>query len=88
MAGNIQYCVCIDTELWTDLDPVVDETAAVASWPQMGVFLSAGHLDVPHRLPGLVELAVNWVNPRVVRSHCIAHICGDAVLLERRDVEK
>lgn len=49
----------------------------------MGIFLSAGHLDGPHRLPGLIELTVNWVNPRVVRSHCITHISWDAMLLER-----
>lgn len=59
------------------------EATAVTSWPQMGVFLSAGHLDAPHRLPGLIKLAVNWVNPRVVRSHCIAHISWDAMLLKK-----
>lgn len=64
------------------LDPVVDEAPAVASGPQMGVFLGAGHLDVPHRLPGLIELAVNGVNSRVVRSHCVAHVGGDAMLLQ------
>ena len=74
---------CNAGRLRTDLDPVVDEAPAVPSWSQMRVFLSAGHLDAPHRLPGLVELAVNRVNPRVVRSHCVAHICGDTVLLER-----
>ena len=73
----------INQGLCTDLDPVVDEAAAVASRPQMGVFLCAGHLDAPHRLPGLIELAVNGVNPRVVWSHCIAHICWYAMLLER-----
>lgn len=66
-----------------DLDPIVDEAAAVSSRPQMGVLLCTGHLDAPHWLPGLVELAVNWVNSRVVWRHCIAHICWDAVLLER-----
>lgn len=62
----------------------MDEATAVPSWPQMGVFLCTGHLDAPHRLPGLIELAVNWVNPRVVWSHGIAHICWDTMLLERR----
>lgn len=71
------------TKDWTDLDPIVDEATAVTSWPQMRVFLSAGHLDAPHRLPGLIELTVNWINPRVVWSHCIAHICGNAMVLER-----
>lgn len=89
---SLKVCQCgetfthrntVEMQLQTDLDPVVDEATAVTSWPQMGVLLSAGHLDAPHRLPGLVELAVNWINPRVVRSHCIAHICRDAVLLER-----
>lgn len=73
----------VDQGLRPDLDPVVDEATAVTSRPQMGVLLSAGHLDAPHRLPGLIELAVNWINPRVVRRHRIAHICRDAVLLER-----
>lgn len=66
----------------------MDKATAVTCRPQMGIFLSAGHFDVPHRLPGLIELAVNWVNPRVVRSHCIAHICWDAMLLEVDDIEK
>lgn len=50
----------------------------------MGVFFSAGHLDAPNRLPGLIELAVNWINTRVVWSYCIAHVSWDAMLLERR----
>lgn len=66
------------------LDPIVDEASAVASGPQMGVFFSAGHLDVPHRFPRLIELAVNRVNSRVVGSHCVAQVGGDAVFLQHK----
>lgn len=69
--------------MWTDLDAIVDEPAAVPGWPQVRVLLSAGHLDAPNRLPGLIELAVDGVHPRVVRGHGIAHICGDPMLLRR-----
>lgn len=66
----------------TDLDPVVNKASAVACGPQVGVFFSAGHLDSPHRLPCFVQLAVNRVDPGVVRSYRIAHICRDTMLLE------
>lgn len=72
--------------LKTDLDPIVYETTAVTSWPQVGVFFSTGHLYAPDRLPGLIELAVDWINPRVVWGYCIAHIGWDAMLLEKREV--
>lgn len=67
----------------TDLDSVVDEAPAVPRWPQVRVLFSAGHLDSPHRLPGLIQLGVDRVDPGVVRSHCVAHICWDSMLLQR-----
>ena len=65
-----------------DLYAAVDEAAAVARGSQVGVLLGAGDLDGPHRLPGLVQLAVDRVHPRVVGCHRVAHVSGDPVLLE------
>ena len=64
-------------------DAVVDEATAVAGRLQVGVLFRAGHSDVPHLLPGLVQLHVHRVHARVVGCHCVPHVCGNAVLLRR-----
>ena len=64
-------------------DATVREASAEAGGLQVRVLLRAGHLDAPHLLPGLVELHVDGVDPGVVRRHGVAHVSGDAVLLER-----
>lgn len=67
----------------THHDAVVDEAAAVAGGFQVRIFLRAGHPDGPDLLPGLVELHVHRVHARVVGGHSVAHVSGDAVLLQR-----
>ena len=64
-------------------DAIVDEATAVAGGLQMGVLLCAGHTDVPHLLPGLVQLHMHRVHTGVVGCHCVPHVCGNAVLLGR-----
>lgn len=58
----------------------------------MWVLLSAGHLDAPNLLPGVVQLHVYRVDARVMRSHCVAHVSGDPMLLgmklHKREGEK
>ena len=66
----------------TDLDAIVDEAPAVAGWSEVRILLCAGHLDAPHCLPGLVQLAVDRVDPRVVGGHSISHVCRNPMLLE------
>lgn len=63
-------------------DVVVDEASAIACRFEMRILLSAGDPDVPNSPPGLVQLHVHRVDPRVVRGHGIAHVHGDIVLLE------
>lgn len=62
-------------------DAAVDEAPAEACRFEMRILLSAGHLDAPDLLPGLVELHVDGIDARVVRSHCVTHVCGDAMFL-------
>lgn len=40
----------------------VHESAPSARWPETGVFLGAGELDVENLAPGLVEGLMNRVN--------------------------
>lgn len=63
-------------------DAIVDEAPSVPCRLQVRVFFRAGDADVPHLLPGLVELQVHWVHARVVRGHRVAQPRGDAVLLQ------
>lgn len=58
------------------------EALAVAGRLEVGVLLGAGDLNVPHAPPGLVELQVDRVDARVVRSHGVAHVHWDVVLLQ------
>lgn len=60
---------------------IVNEATAVAGRAEMGVFLSAGHLDAPHRFPGLIELRVDGVHTRVVGGHSIPQIRRNPMLL-------
>lgn len=62
-------------------DAAVDEAPAEACRFEMRIFLGACHLNAPHLLPGLVELHVDGVDARVVRSHSISHVCGNAMFL-------
>lgn len=63
-------------------DAIVDEAPSVPCRFQVRVLFGAGDADVPHLLPGLVELHVHRVHPGVVRGHRVAHARGDAVLLQ------
>lgn len=63
-------------------DAVVDEALAVAGGLEMGILFSAGDPNVPHTSPSLVQLQVHWVDPWVVRSHCVTHVHRDVVLLQ------
>lgn len=63
-------------------DAIVDEAPSVPCRLQVRVLFRAGDADVPHLLPGLVELQVHWVHARVVRGHRVAQPRGDAVLLQ------
>lgn len=69
-------------------DAIVDEAPSVPCRFQVWVLFSAGHPDVPHLLPGLVELHVHRVHAGVVRSHRVAHARGDAVLLQHTGVDR
>lgn len=69
-------------------DAIVDEAPSVPCRFQVWVLFSAGHPDVPHLLPGLVELHVHRVHTGVVRSHRVAHARGDAVLLQHTGVDR
>lgn len=60
---------------------IVNEATAVAGRAEMRILLSAGHLDAPHRLPGLIELRVDGVHTRVVGGHSIPQIRGNPMLL-------
>lgn len=60
---------------------IVNEATAVAGRAEMGVLLSAGHLDAPHRFPGLIELRVDGVHTRVVGGHSIPQIRRNPMLL-------
>lgn len=59
----------------------MNEATAVAGRAEMGILLSAGHLDAPHRFPGLIELRVDRVHARVVGGHSIPQIRGNPMLL-------
>lgn len=59
----------------------VDEATSEACRLQVRVLLRAGHFDTPDFFPGVVQLHVDRVDPRVMRSHCVAHVGGDSVLL-------
>ena len=60
----------------------VYEASSVAGRFEVGVLLRAGDPDAPHSPPGLVQLQVHRVHPRVVGGHGVAHGGGDPVLLE------
>lgn len=60
---------------------IVNEASAVAGRAEMGILLSAGHLDAPHRFPGFIELRVDGVYARMVGSHSIPQIRGNPMLL-------
>ena len=60
---------------------IVNEATAVAGRAEMGVLLSAGHLDAPHRFPGFIELCVDGVHAGVVGGHSIPQIRGNPMLL-------
>lgn len=62
-------------------DAIVNETTAVAGRAEMGILLSAGHLDAPYRFPGLIELRVDGVHARVVGGHSISQISRNPMLL-------
>lgn len=67
--------------LSTYLNAIVYETTPVSCWPQVRVLFGAGHFDSPHRLPGLIELVVNWVYSRMMWRYCVAHISWYTMLL-------
>ena len=60
---------------------IVNEATAVAGRAEMGILLSAGHLDAPHRFPGFIELCVDGVHAGVVGGHSIPQIRGNPMLL-------
>lgn len=62
----------------------MDKTSPEARRLQMWILLGAGHLDAPHFLPGVVQLHVDRVDARVVRSDGVTHVGGDPVLLEEK----
>lgn len=62
-------------------DAIVDEAPSVPCRLQVWVFFCAGHSDMPDLLPGLIQLDVDWVDSRVVWSHCVPHVSWYAVLL-------
>ena len=62
-------------------DATVVEASSEAGRFEVGVLLRAGYLDAPHLLPSVVQLDVDGVHPRVVGSHSVAHVGGDAMLL-------
>lgn len=75
---NVGVQVCVGSP---HHDAVVNEATAVAGRAEMGVLLSAGRLDAPHRFPGLIELRVDGVHTRVVGGHSIPQIRGNPMLL-------
>jgi len=60
---------------------IVNEATAVAGRAEVGVLLSAGHLDAPHRFPGFIELCVDGVHAGVVGGHSIPQIRGNPMFL-------
>lgn len=65
----------------------MNEATAVAGRAEMGIFLSAGHLDTPHRFPGLIELCVDGIHTRVVGGHSIPQIRGNPMFLGMADID-
>lgn len=66
----------------THHDAVMDKPSPVPGRPQVGILLSAGHLDAPDGFPGLIELCVDGINSRMMGGHSIAQVRGDPVFLE------
>lgn len=64
----------------------MNEATAVAGRAEMGIFLSAGHLDAPYRFPGLIELRVDGIHARVVGGHSIPQIRGNPMLLKMAQI--
>lgn len=80
-SGSLQ-CYCYEHGNAVYHDAIVDEAPSVPCRLQVWILFRAGHPDVPHLLPGLVELHVHRVHPGVVRGHRVAHARRDAVLLQ------
>ena len=59
----------------------MNEATAVAGRAEVGVLISAGHLDAPHRFPGFIELCVDGVHAGVVGGHSIPQIRGNPMFL-------
>lgn len=64
-------------------DPSVNEAPPPPGGVKSGVLLGAGHTDVPHIFPGIVQLLVNRENPSMEGGHGILvvdrdlHFLGD-----------
>lgn len=68
---------------WMYHDAIVDEAPPVPGRFQMRVLFRAGDFNTPDFLPGFVQLNMNGVDPRMVWSHCIAHVSWNAMFLGR-----
>jgi hypothetical protein len=53
------------------LNIVVNETLPHVCRSQMGIFFCGGHTNIPHLFPRFIELFVDWIYARMVRSHRI-----------------
>ncbi len=68
----------------THSDAAVDESASESSGFEVWILLSAGHSDVPHALPGLVQLDVDGIHAGVMRSHRVTQASRDGVILQEK----
>ena len=55
------------------------KATSIARRSQMWILLGTSDGHAPDLLPGLVEVAVYWVDAGVMRGHCIAVVHWDVV---------